>query len=156
MINKITNIIHIIALLIYSFIMIVVNKINGVIKINKHVEEKKDEKTLEKFQNNSSTNTNTNNTIESKLNEPLYKPNDFWASNVNDYNDYSVEKTTFDTIILPKNYALQTEEYEKENTPYDYIDFNSTDGSGVHLQGNWKKNGVARPWYESYDINNSI
>ena len=151
MINKITNLVHIVVLLIYSLIMLVVNKIKGVIKINKHnQEEVEEEENIESFQNNNST-INNNSSIESKLNEPLYKPNDFWASNINEYNDYSIEKTTFDNITLPKNYALQTEIYEKENTPYDYIDFNSTDGSGVHLQGNWNVIGVARPWFESYD-----
>lgn len=151
MINKITNIVHIVALLIYSLIMIVVNKIKGVIKIDKHVQEEEEEEYIESFQNNNST-INNQSSIESQLNEPLYKPNDFWANNINDYNDYSIEKTSYN-ITLPKNYALQTENYEKENTPYDYVDFNSTDGSGVHLQGNWKVNGVARPWFESYDNN---
>ena len=54
MINKITNIVHIVVLLIYSLIMIVVNKIKGVIKIDKHIQEEEEEK-LESFQNNNST-----------------------------------------------------------------------------------------------------
>jgi hypothetical protein len=48
MINKITNIVHIIVLLIYSLIMTVFNKINGIIKIKKYIRE-------ENFQNNNKT-----------------------------------------------------------------------------------------------------
>ncbi len=152
MINKITNIVHIIGLLIYSLIMTVFNKINGIINIKKYqkeeniLQEEEEEEIRESFQNNNTTN---NKSIESIITEPLYKPTDFWAKNINDYNDYSIEKTSPDNITLPKNYALQTEDYEKENTEYDYKDFNSTDGSGVHLQAHWDETSVARPWFLS-------
>ena len=153
MINKITNIVHIIVLLIYSLIMTVFNKINGIIKINKYQNEEnilqeEEEEIRESFQNNNSTNNN-NKSIESQISVSLYKPTNLWANNINDYNDYSIEKTSPDNIILPKNYALQTEDYEKENTEYDYKDFNSTDGSGVHLQAYWDETSVARPWFLS-------
>ena len=155
MINKITNIVHIIGLLIYSLIMTVFNTINSIIKINKYKkeenvlqeEEEDEEEIRESFQNNNTTNNNKS--IESIITEQLYKPNDFWANNINDYNDYSIEKTAPENITLPKNYALQTENYEKENTEYDYKDFNSTDGSGVHLQAHWDETSVARPWFLS-------
>ena len=153
MINKITNIVHIIVLLIYSLIMTVFNKINGIIKIKKYQneenilqEQEQEEEIRESFQNNNSTN---NKTIESQISVSLYKPTNLWANNINDYNDYSIEKTSPDNITLPKNYALQTEDYEKENTEYDYKDFNSTDGSGVHLQAHWDETSVARPWFLS-------
>ena len=150
MINKITNIVHIIGLLIYSLIMTVFNKINGIINIKKYQKEEniiqKEEEIRENFQNNNTTN---NKSIESQISVSLYKPTNLWANNINDYNDYSIEKTSPDNITLPKNYALQTEDYEKENTEYDYKDFNSTDGSGVHLQAHWDETSVARPWFLS-------
>jgi lipopolysaccharide export LptBFGC system permease protein LptF len=157
MINKITNIVHIIGLLFYSVVMYFFNIVMGVISIKKHVqeeeaqeEEEEEEESRESFQSGNSYNNNNNNSIESIINEPLYKPTDFWANNINDYNDYSIEKTILpDNVTLPKNYALQSDKYEKDNTDYDYKDFNSTDGSGVHLQAHWADTSVARPWFLS-------
>lgn len=87
--------------------------------------------------------------IESKTNFNIYRPNDLYSYNINDYNNYSIIKNQPENLVLPKNYAFQTQEYESELPVYDYKDFNNLDGSGVHLYSTWKTNPINRPWFET-------
>lgn len=87
--------------------------------------------------------------LESKTNFNIYRPNDLYSYNIDNYNDYSISKNQPDNLVLPKNYAFQTQEFESELPGYDYKDFNNLDGAGVHLYSTWKTNPVNRPWFET-------
>ena len=109
-------------------------------------EEQEEEATIESFQNNISPEQTA---VETKTTMNIYRPTDYYAGNINEYNEYSISPNIPQSITFPKNYAFQTQEFEKENTEYNYVDFNNIDGSGVHLHSNWEQNGVNRPWFET-------
>lgn len=95
-------------------------------------------------------NMNNNNTITLNENYNMYKPNDFLASNSNDYSELAIKSVYPSKILLPNNYTVSTNTFEKQNDEYDYKDFNNLDGSGVHLNRNWKKlSGINTPWFET-------
>ena len=106
---------------------------------------------FEFFQNNTNNNTSNQNnrTAQRQQKLTIFKPDDYWAFNAGNYNEYSIEKIYPNTMLLPHNYHLQTVKYETENTDYDYNDFNNVDGSGVHLLGNWPNNNINTPWFET-------
>ena len=91
----------------------------------------------------------TEENIESKTNFNIFRPNDLYSYNINDYNNYSILKNQPENLVLPKNYAFQTQEFESELPIYDYKDFNNLDGAGVHLYSTWKTNPINRPWFET-------
>lgn len=108
-----------------------------------------EEEEFEFFQNNATNQENNSTTSTTDKPLKIYNPNDYWSYNAGKYNEYSIEQIYPKTLLLPHNYHLQTEDYEKENTDYDYNDFNNVDGSGVHLLGNWPKNNINTPWFET-------
>jgi hypothetical protein len=79
-----------------------------------------------------------------------YKPDDMIASNSNKYDRYSLTNIIPENIILPSNYQLTTNEFEKKNTEYDYKNYSNVDGAGVHLQKGWTElSSINRPWFET-------
>lgn len=117
------------------------------------------EKTTKKLQNVKETFENgndyelqeeeTDENIESQSDFNIYRPNELYSYNINDYNDYSISKNQPENLVLPKNYAFQTQKFESELPDYDYRDFNNIDGAGVHLYSTWKTNPVNMPWFET-------
>ncbi len=87
--------------------------------------------------------------IESQSNFNIYRPNELYSYNINDYNNYSISKNQPENLVLPKNYAFQTQEFESKQPDYDYRDFNNIDGAGVHLYSTWKTNPVNMPWFDT-------
>jgi hypothetical protein len=80
----------------------------------------------------------------------LYKPDDMIAANSNKYDQYSITNIIPENIVLPSNYKLTTNEFEKENTDYNYKDYSNVDGSGVHLRKGWAElSSINRPWFET-------
>tara|TARA_E500000178_G_C16916359_1_gene705079 strand:+ start:42 stop:563 length:522 start_codon:yes stop_codon:yes gene_type:complete len=152
MIEKIITFIEIIILIVYGLYNYIKNYVIDIIHRNKHEDPPtlKSDNVTETFEDHSQNQQEElNENIESKTSFNIYRPNDFYSYNINDYNDYSISKNQPDNLVLPKNYAFQTQEFEKDADSYDYKDFNNIDGAGVHLYSTWKTNPVNRPWFET-------
>jgi len=155
MIGKFIAFVEIIILIVYALFSYVYNYIFETIyriprnepEQEEQEEQEEQDDTIESFQNK--TPSDTPPLFETKTTMNIYRPTDYYAGNINEYNDYSISPNVPQSITFPKNYAFQTQEFEKENTEYNYVDFNNIDGSGVHLHSNWEQNGVNRPWYET-------
>ena len=153
MIEKLITFFEIILLLIYGLYNYIKNIITDIVYRNepkKTSETEPETETKETFDNDYEIQEEeTDENIESKTSFNIYRPNDLYSHNINDYNDYSIKKNQPDNLVLPKNYAFQTQEFETELDTYDYKDFNNLDGAGVHLYSTWKTNPVNRPWFET-------
>ena len=158
MIQKIITFVEIIILLIYglynylkNFIIDLINRNNSIKQSNNNNNNSEQVQVTETFQenNNSMQEESTQENIESKTSFNIYRPNDLYSHNINDFNNYSITNNQPDNLVLPKNYAFQTQEFEEDLETYDYKDFNNLDGAGVHLYSTWKTNPVNRPWFET-------
>ena len=115
MIEKIITFIEIIILIVYGLYNYIKNYVIDIIHRNKHEDPPtlKSDNVTETFEDHSQNQQEElNENIESKTSFNIYRPNDFYSYNINDYNDYSISKNQPDNLVLPKNYAFQTQEFE--------------------------------------------
>ena len=148
--QKIMDMISIIVLTIQAIIYLVYNKLKEtIIRIPNEAASTAASTAASKAEQFAVNTTTKPNTIQN-TNYDMYKPDGMISANSNKYDAYSLTNIIPENIIMPSNYQLTTNEFEKKNTEYDYKNYSNVDGAGVHLQKGWKElSSINRPWFET-------